>query len=67
MKTSFQKQSFGNGYGINRHVPAAQKLYAAVPAYRGAHRNPGSPNRKEIGQQGLKSFCGAKVIGGKKS
>ena len=59
--------SLGGGYGINRNVSAESALGVAEPPLaRGATRNPGSPNRKAIGQQGLKSFSGAKGIGAKK-
>lgn len=68
MKTSFQKNSLGGGYGINRDVGGAETLGVAVPPMRNVTVRPGSGySRKDIGQQGLKSFSGAKVITAKKS
>jgi hypothetical protein len=42
MKTSFQKQSFGGGYGINRHTGGASTLTTAIPAMKGVARHPGT-------------------------
>ena len=68
MKTSFQKESFGGGFGINRNTGGARSLPTAEPPLAHVTVKPGSGySRKDIGQQGLKSFSGAKIISGKKS
>ena len=54
--------SFGGGFGINRDLPGDKKLAAAVPPLAHVTVRPGSGySRKAIGQQGLKSFSGAKL------
>jgi len=64
---SFQKQSFGGGYGINRNLPGDRKLGVAVPPLaRGATRNPGSAMGAATGHSGKHHFSGAKIISGKK-
>lgn len=67
MKTSFQKQSFGGGYGINRGTGGSRSLATAVPPYGHVTVKPGSGHsRSAIGKSGNKHFQGAKVISGKK-
>ncbi len=67
MKTSFQKESFGMGYGINRNTGGARSLATAVPPYGHTMVKPGGNySRSAIGQSGKKHFQGAKVIGSKK-
>lgn len=41
MKTSFQKQSMGGGYGINRKTGGASSLPTAVPPYGRVSVHPG--------------------------
>jgi len=65
MKTSFQKQSLGGGYGINRDVSAENALYVAEPAMRGVSRNPGTNIMPGSPKTGYK-IRPAKVISGKK-
>jgi len=68
MKTSFQKQSFGGGYGINRNTGGSRSLPTAVPPLANVTVRPGSGySRKDIGQSGKSHFSGAKIISGKKS
>lgn len=68
MKTSFQKQSFGGGYGINRNTGGARSLPTAVPPLGHVTVKPGSGySRSATGHSGAKHFSGAKIISGKKS
>ena len=69
IKTSFQKNSFGGGYGINRNVGGQETLTVAEPAMKGVTVRPGSGfSRKDVGRKMSGShFSGAKVISGKKS
>jgi len=68
MKTSFQKPSFGGGYGINRNTGGSRSLPTAVPPYGSVRVRPGSGfSRSDVGMSGKKHFDGAKVISGKKS
>jgi hypothetical protein len=67
MKTSFQKQSFGGGYGINRNTGGARSLPTAEPPLANVTVRPGSGfSRSAVGTSGQKHFSGAKVIGAKK-
>jgi hypothetical protein len=67
MKTSFQKQSFGGGFGINRGTGGSRSLPTAVPPYGHVTVRPGSGfSRSDTGKTGKKHFSGAKVISGKK-
>lgn len=62
MKTSFQKQSLGGGYGINRHTGGASSLPTAVPPYGSVKVRPGSGfSRADTGKSGNKHFSGAKI------
>ena len=66
MKTSFQKQSLGGGYGINRNVAPDNVLTVAQPAMKGVRVNPGlgiiTPGSPKTGLK----IRPAKVITGKK-
>jgi hypothetical protein len=67
MKTSFQKQSFGGGFGINRNTGGARSLPTAVPPLAHVTVRPGSGfSRSDTGKSGKKHSMGAKVIGAKK-
>ena len=67
MKTSFQKQSLGGGYGINRNIAPESVLTTAIPAMKGVTVRPGSGySRSDTGKSGNKHFSGAKIITGKK-
>jgi hypothetical protein len=67
MKTSFQKQSLGGGYGINRNTGGDRSLSTAVPPYGNTRIKPGGGfSRSAVGLSGKKHFQGAKVISGKK-
>ena len=67
MKTSSQKGSMGNGFGINRKTGGSSSLSTAVPPYGNTRVSPGSGHsRSAIGKSGKKHFAGAKVIGSKK-
>lgn len=66
-KTSFQKPSFGGGFGINRNVAPANVLTTAQPAMAPVTVRPGSGySRADTGKSGNRHFSGAKVIGAKK-
>ncbi len=60
MKTSSQKNSFGGGYGINRHVGGANAHTVAKPAMKGVSRNPGTHIMPGSPKSG-KHFQGAKI------
>jgi hypothetical protein len=66
MKTSFQKQSFGGGYGINRHTGGAASLPTAEPPLAHISVKPGpgiiTPGSPKTGYK----IRPAKVIGSKK-
>ena len=66
MKTSSQKGSFGNGYGINRNVSGDSALRVAEPPMGHVTVRPGDHSRSDTGKSGMKHFQGAKVISGKK-
>ena len=61
MKTSFQKQSFGGGYGINRNTGGARSLPTAEPPMASVHVRPGDHSRADTGKSGKKHFAGAKI------
>jgi hypothetical protein len=62
MKTSFEKESFGGGYGINRNTGGSRSLSTAVPPYGRVSVKPGCGySRADIGQSGKKHFAGAKL------
>jgi hypothetical protein len=67
-KTSFQKNSFGGGFGINRSVGGAETLGVAEPPMRNTSVRPGSGfSRSDVGHKMKGShFSGAKIIGSKK-
>ena len=65
-KTSFQKQSFGGGYGINRNTGGAYSLTTAEPAMAGVSVHPGTGKQMPGSPKMGKHFQGAKVISGKK-
>jgi hypothetical protein len=55
------KNSFGNGYGINRNLKGSSHLTTAIPPHARVTRNsPGSPPAKATGKSGKKHFSGAK-------
>jgi hypothetical protein len=61
MKTSFQKQSFGGGYGINRSLSAERHLTAAIPPHSHVTRSPGRASASATGKSGNRHFAGAKI------
>ena len=65
-KTSFNKQSLGNGYGINRNVSGGSALTTAEPAMAGVSVHPGLGKQMPGSPKMGKHFQGAKVISGKK-
>jgi hypothetical protein len=63
MKTSFQKESFGGGFGINRHTGGARSLTTAEPPLAHVTVRPGSGfSRADVGHKMKGShFSGAKL------
>jgi len=54
------KQSFGGGYGLNRHTGGASSLTTAQPAMKGVRVSPGKVSASATGKTGKKHFSGAK-------
>jgi hypothetical protein len=54
------KQSFGNGYGINRKTGGASSLGTAVSPLSRVTVRPGSVSASAVGKTGKKHFQGAK-------
>jgi hypothetical protein len=61
LKTTSQKNSMGQGYGINRKLSGSSHLSTAVPPHANPRVSPGfNTSRSAVGKTGKKHFSGSK-------